>query len=281
MLKHQLTSSAIITDSDVWEAEGCYDGNNTYPFRAFNCRRILSRRSLRRGISGRSEFRPFGRADLRRAQRNRNRERRRKDPNPNDGSFTPVSSAADHQLACSPSIAINAVPAPRPDARRSRRCGREWCRPSGPGARPPPSASTNGHEAARQRRHGRQGRRRSTALRSLWDAEPRCRSRASASTWASTRKCSAIALTASATDLLLHLSATSSISPTCPPAPPCRLPGPRLLLQCRQSAAIQGVEVRLGRDARARHAARQGELHLHRRARSGAVRRRSRRRLQL
>ena len=84
--KHQLTVFGNLTDSDIWEAEGCYDAS----FTPFNC--LTKYRGGRYGAEyqGDVNFGPYG-ALTYGARNETETARTSQTPDPNDGSFTPIS----------------------------------------------------------------------------------------------------------------------------------------------------------------------------------------------
>ena len=86
MLKSQITAFGNVTDSDIWETEGCYDGAYAYPFPAlFNCRNAYLGTRYGAEYQGDLKLGPFGDSDLRRARRR---------PRPRASRRTPIPTTA-------------------------------------------------------------------------------------------------------------------------------------------------------------------------------------------
>jgi len=107
-LHNSLTVFSNVTDRDVWEAEGCYDGASTAPtpnvYGSFNCRSGYL--GVRYGAEYQGDLKLGGYGDFVFGARNETETARTsQDPNPDDGSFTPISARqvtnsvfAEHRL---------------------------------------------------------------------------------------------------------------------------------------------------------------------------------------
>ena len=136
LLRSQLTVFANDTNSDIWEAEGCFDASYT----AFNCRSGYQGARYGAEYQGDLKLGAFGALTFG-ARNETETASTSQSPNPDDGSFTPIraqqitnSVFAEHRLAL--------VRPPRRHARRADRRDRAGGRPSKRGARPRPIGST-------------------------------------------------------------------------------------------------------------------------------------------
>ena len=115
LLRNQLTVFSNDTNSDIWEAEGCFD----ISYNAFNCR--SGYRGARYGVEYQGDLKLGAFGALTFGARNETETASAsQSPDPNDGSFTPIrarqttnSVFAEHRLTLGRS--------PRPHVRRPRR----------------------------------------------------------------------------------------------------------------------------------------------------------------
>ena len=186
-LRNQLTIFGNVTDRNVWEAEGCFDAS----FNSFNCRSGYVGTRYRRGISRRLEARRFRRLDLRRAHRDGNRGHVAKSQSERRLVHSDRRAADDELRSSRSTSSRSGIASTFPMAAESIRS--RTARHSRPGEPPPPIGSTrpgpNFTPASAPARKWR---------RSINDSanmaiRASSRSRASASTPASIRNCSAIA----------------------------------------------------------------------------------------
>lgn len=92
-LHNSLTVFSNVTDRDIWEAEGCYDGASTAPtpnvYGSFNCRSGYL--GARYGAEYQGDLKLGGYGDFVFGARNETETARTsQSPDPNDGSFTPI-----------------------------------------------------------------------------------------------------------------------------------------------------------------------------------------------